>query len=367
MGWLKHHAVVSIAFLAAMVSAILVPPDEAYRGYFETRTLMCLFAMMAVIAALDNVTFFEAIGNRVVRHLRSRRAVILGLVLTTGFGAMLISNDMALLTFLPLTFVVLRDTHNLQYLAFAFVMEAAAANLGGMITPFGSPQNLFLYSEFEIPASEFFSVLLLPFTISMLTIAGICLTVKNKISEPVEIDNPFVLWPTAAYLVLFVLSILMVFRVLPVTTGFLIVLVILILDPKAILKVDWGLMLTFVFFFVFAGNLARIEAVHEALTILLHGDVMLWSILTSQIISNVPAAILIAQFTTEYRQILVGVNVGGVGTIVASLASVIALVKYRTYQPGHTGRFLAFFFIVNSGLLIVLVALMKSVSATGWL
>lgn len=362
----KHHAVVIVAFSVALISAAFVPPDKEYRQYFETRTLMCLFATMAVIAALDNVHFFSALGEKVIRLFRSRRTIIIGLIYLTFIGAMLISNDMALLTFLPLTYIALKETGNLRYLAFVFVMEAAAANLGGMITPFGSPQNLFLYTKFEIPANEFFTLMAIPFIISIVTITLICLAIRNEPNAEIEMDTYFKAWPTAIYLILFAVAVLMVFRVLPISAGFAVAGIILILDPKAFLKLDWGLLLTFVFFFVFTGNMARIDTVDSALSGVLQGNVLIWSALGSQVISNVPAAILFAQFTDEYRELLVGVNIGGVGTIIASLASLIALSKFRTYQPDQTNKFMQIFSIVNFGLLISLLIVMELLFTLGW-
>ncbi|WP_051470978.1 SLC13 family permease [Patulibacter minatonensis] len=355
----KQHFVVLIAFVAAAASCVAVPPDGEYGDYFETRTLMCLFCTMAVIAALDNVHFISALAGRLVRGLGTRRRLILGLVYATALWAMLISNDMALLTFLPLTYVAFDATGNQRYLAFTFIMETAAANLGGMLTPFGSPQNLFLYSFYEIPAGEFFGVMAIPFAVSMLLITVICLRVQDDEIRAVDLDQAFRTRPTVAYLGLFLLAILIVFRVLPVWTGFVVPAALLVLDRSALVKLDYGLMLTFVLFFVFSGNLARIDSVSSALGELMDSHVLLWSTLGSQVISNVPSAILFAQFTDDYRELLVGVNIGGVGTVVGSLASLIALAKYREYQPGRTGSFLVLFSLVNFGLLVVLFAVMS--------
>lgn len=360
----QRHAVVLISLLAAVVSSAFVLPDAAYTDYFDARTLMALFGMLAVIAALDEARFISAAAGHVVRRFRTRRGLVLGLVGATGLFAMLVSNDMALLTFLPLTYVAFEATGDQQHLAFAFVMETAAANLGGMLTPFGSPQNLFLYSFYEIPAGEFFGVMILPWVASMVAIAAICLRIDDApiaaVGAPVAFDRR----PTAAYLGLFVLVVLIVFRVVPVWAGFAVPAALLVLDRRALVKLDWGLLLTFVLFFVFSGNLARIDAVGDALGDLMHGDVLLWSTLSSQVISNVPSAILLARFTDAYRELLVGVNIGGVGTLVGSLASLIALAKYRQFQPGRTGRFVWLFTVVNVGLLVALYAVMELAFAT---
>lgn len=357
--WAKHNIVVLIAFAGAVATSLAVAPDEEYLDYFETRTLMCLFCAMAVICALDNVGFMQAAAGRVVQRFRTRRTMILGLVYATALAAMLISNDMALLTFLPLTYVALKTTDNERYLAFAFIMETAAANLGGMITPFGSPQNLFLYSHYEVPASEFFKVMAIPFGVSMLVITIICCLIKNEPVPPVKTQESFSPWPTTAYMVLFGVAVAIVFRISPVWVGFVVPIALMYLDRTALIRLDYGLLLTFAFFFVFSGNLARIESLDSALSDLLEGDVLLWGTLGSQVISNVPAAILFAQFTGDYRELLVAVNIGGVGTIVASLASLIALAHFRTYQPSGTRAFMGLFTVVNIGLLVVLYAVMS--------
>jgi len=364
-GLVKQHIVVLTAFVAAVCSSFAVAPDHEYWDYFETRTLMSLFCAMAVIYALDNLGVLSALANRVVRRFRTRRWLILGLVWATAVWAMLVSNDMALLTFLPLTYLALDATGNRRYLAFAFIMETAAANLGGMITPFGSPQNLFLYSYFEIPTPEFFGVMAIPFVGSMLVITGICLLVGDEPIRAVEADGAFRRWPTLAYVGLFVLTAAIVFRIAPVWVGFVVPAALLVLDRSALVKLDYGLLLTFVFFFIFSGNLARVESINTALSDVMQGNVLLWSTLGSQVISNVPAAILLAQFTEDYRQLLVGVNIGGVGTIVGSLASLIALSKYRQYEPGRTGSFFALFTVVNVGLLLFLFALTSLAFALG--
>jgi Na+/H+ antiporter NhaD/arsenite permease-like protein len=362
----RQHVVVLTALFAAVCSSFAVPPDGRYWDYFEPRTLMALFCAMAVIYALDRVKFLSALANRVVRRFRTRRALILGLVYATAAWAMVISNDMALLTFLPLAYVALEATGNERYLAFTFVMQTAAANLGGMITPFGSPQNLFLYSYFKISAPHFFGVMAIPFAVSMLAITGICLLVGDAPIRRVDVQGSFNRRRTIAYLALFALIVAIVFRVAPVEAGFVVLAALLVLDRSAVLRLDYGLLLTFVFFFIFSGNLGRIDSVSGSLSDLLSHDVLLWSTLGSQVISNVPAAILCAQFTTNFKELLVGVNIGGVGTIVASLASLIALAKYRSYQPGRTGSFLLIFSAVNIGLLVLLFAVM-SVAFALWL
>lgn len=363
----RHHAFLSIAFVLAGLSCIAVPPSRAYLDYFEYRTLMCLFCFLAVIRAMENLHLFTMLAELVVRVLSTSRSLVVGLVGVTLVGSMLISNDMALITFLPLAHLALKATGHGRHLAFVFVMQTVAANLGGMITPFGSPQNLYLYQFFEIPIGEFAWVMLLPFAVSVVAIVALCMTVPNEPVEEVRFSVAFTTRPTLLYLGLFAIAVALVLRLLPVWAGFAIPLVLLVTDRSALKRVDYGLLLTFVLFFVFAGNVSRIPAVDTVLADLLSEHVMLWSAFTSQVLSNVPTAILFAQFTNDYRQLLVGVNIGGVGTVVASLASLITLRRYQALEPGRTKRYLILFSAVNFGLLAVLVVVMQLAFTAGLL
>ena len=135
-----------IAMVAAFITSLIIPPDRAYIGYFDYKTLTCLFCVLAVVCALKNINFFYMLARKVVQLFKSARMSVLALVYITFIGSMLIANDMALLTFLPLGYYVLSTTHKEKYMAFTFIMQNIAANLGGMLTPFGNPQNLYLYS-----------------------------------------------------------------------------------------------------------------------------------------------------------------------------------------------------------------------------
>lgn len=352
--WFKRHAVALIACLAALASMAFVPPDSTYADYFDLRTLVCLFCAMAVVTALDNVGFILVLATRATQYFRSRRAMIAGFVFMTFFAAMFVSNDVALLTLLPLTYLALEATDSIRYLAFTFVLETAAANLGGMILPFGSPQNLFLFSFFEISTGDFIATMAIPFLVSTILISLMVFLVRSDRIKTVSVDVNLRPKPTALYLALFALTIAVILRALPIWAGAIVPAVLLFADRRALARLDWGLMVTFVAFFIFAGNVTRMDAIAGALESGLNDNVLLFSALASQVISNVPTAILFAQFTDNWRELLIGVNIGGVGTLVASLANLIALAKYREYHPGQTGRFVLTFTAVNALLLVVL-------------
>lgn len=356
-GILKSRIVLIVALVAAAVTCFFVPPDGGYADYFDLDTLSCLFCTLAVVSALKRRRFFEWLATGIVTAFGNMRRVTFALVFVTYFGSMIMANDMALITFLPLGWLVLSSCGKTKYTAFVFVMQNVAANLGGMLTPFGNPQNLYLYSFFEIDAGEFFAIMAIPFAVAFVLIAGTCLVVKP---EPIRLETPPEpappVWRTVVYFVLFALSVMIVFRVFPYYVGLIVVTVALaMLEPKCFLRVDYGLLLTFCAFFVFSGNLARIPAVRDLLASVVAMSPLLVGTATCQVISNVPSAVLLSRFTTDYRHLLIAVNIGGLGTPVSSLASLITLGEYRKREPGKTLRYLGLFSLVNFSYLAVLI------------
>ena len=354
--FIKDNLVLIIAIFAAVVTSFIIPPDKEYLCYFDFKTLSCLFCVLAVVCALRNVRFFYTLAKAIVRKFRNTRIAILALVYITFIGSMLIANDMALLTFLPLGYFILHTTKKEKYLAFAYIMQNIAANLGGMLTPFGNPQNLYLYSKFNIPDVEFVRIMFPPFVVAIVLITACCLIFVKK--EPLEIEEKAAALPwgrVIIYLTLFAIAILMVFRFMPYQIGLIIIpLAILFLDRQALAQVDYGLLFTFVFFFIFAGNMGRIEAVREFFSYLLGINTLVFSALSCQFISNVPSAILLSQFTDNYRELLLGVNIGGAGTLIASLASLITFKEYSKQDPKHTLGYMVKFTVFNFAFLIIL-------------
>lgn len=351
-----ENVVLCIAALLALITSVIVPPDKAYLDYPDFRTLSCLFGTLAVICALKNIRFFTYLARKIVCMTGNMRSASVALVYITFIGSMLIANDMALLTFLPLGFFVLTATGNEKYMARVFILQNIAANLGGMLTPFGNPQNLYLYSYFNIPTGEFMKIMLFPFLLSVILITACCfLFPKTKLSltnnEQIELPKK----RTAFYLAVFALSILMVFRVLPYYIGVAVIFIaILATDRNALKKVDYGLLATFFCFFIFSGNLARIPAVNDLLSSLLEKNTLIISALSCQVISNVPSAILLSHFTSDYAPLLIGVNIGGAGTLIASLASLITFRTYTKYNPGKALKYIGIFSVYNFAFLIIL-------------
>ena len=357
LGQLKSRIVLVIAIVAAAATCFFVPPDAAYARYFDLDTLSCLFCTLAVVSALKIRSFFEWLAGKIVTAFGNMRRVSFALVFVTYFGSMIMANDMALVTFLPLGWFVLSSCGKEKNTAFVFVMQNIAANLGGMLTPFGNPQNLYLYSHYSIPAGEFFAIMAIPFAVAFVLIAATCMFVRP---DPVKLETPPVaappVWRMIVYFALFALSVMIVFGVFPFWIALVVVtLALLVLEPRCFAHVDYGLLLTFCAFFVFSGNLARIPAIRAGLGALVGASPLLVGTASCQVISNVPSAVLLSNFTADYRHLLIAVNIGGLGTPVASLASLITLGEYRRRRPGTTARYLGLFSLINFSYLAVLI------------
>ena len=355
--FVKANTVLVIAALLAVVTSFIVKPDSEYLGYFDFRTLTCLFCTLAVICALKNIRFFTFLARKIVTGTGNLRMAVIALVYITFIGSMLIANDMALLTFLPLGFFVLDSANQRKYMAFTFIMQNIAANLGGMLTPFGNPQNLYLYSRFEIPTDQFVLTMLPVFAIAVTLITLVCIIFvkpeKIKIGDDEDIKLPTA--RTLVYLLLFAFSIVIVFRIIHYIAGLIIIpLALLFLDRKALGKVDYALLFTFVCFFIFAGNMGRIDAVREIFSALLDKNTLLVSVTSCQVISNVPSAILLSCFTENWRELLIGVNIGGAGTLIASLASLITFKEYSRNEPTKVRFYIGLFSLINFAFLAVL-------------
>ncbi len=355
-GFAKKNVVLVIAAILAAISCFIVKPDAEYLGYFDFKTLTCLFCTLAVICALKNIRFFTITAKKIVKCAGNTRTLALALVYITFIGSMFLANDMALLTFLPLGYISLSATGKEKYMAPIFIFQNIAANLGGMLTPFGNPQNLYIYTKFNIPTLEFMGIMVLPFILSIILFTLCCFFIPREslVLNEAEIEKTDKR-KAIFYLILFAFAILTVFRVvpyyicLPVTF-----LAVFLTDKKALLKVDYPLLLTFVCFFLLAGNVSRIPAVSEFFAGLLEKNALLTSIGSCQVISNVPSAILLSEFTTNYKELLLGVNIGGVGTLISSLASLITFREYTSHVKGKTLSYIGLFSALNFGFLIIL-------------
>ena len=354
--FIKKNIVFCIAALAATITCFFVPPDNTYLDYFDFKTLSCLFLTLAVVCALRNIKFFTILARKLVCLAGNLRSLFLLLITITFIGSMIIANDMALITFLPLGYYALSVTKQEKYMAYLFVLQNISANLGGMLTPFGNPQNLYLYSYFKIPTGEFCSIMLPSFLLAVLLLIIACIPLKaEKFALDYDFNEKLNVNKAVLYCALFMFSILIVFRIVPFIIGLLIIPVVLFFVERDALKmVDYALLGTFFFFFIFAGNLARLEVVNALISSLLERNTLITSILSCQIISNVPSAILLSRFTQDYPALLLGVNIGGTGTLIASLASLITFNEFKILYPKQIKKYLCIFAVANIVFLVIL-------------
>ena len=369
--FIKQEAVLSVAAVLALLSAFFVPPDGAYLGYIDFRTLAILFSLMTVMAGLRQQGIFDRMGRALLALTGSTLQLVLVLVGLCFFGSMFITNDVSLLTFVPFTFVVLNSlgAEAREKLILPVVcMQTIAANLGSMLTPIGNPQNLYLYGRSGMGMGAFVA-LMLPYTLASLALLAGWAVWLCRGGSPVRkgTGGPFlapqqsvaadgrIIWMDAA---LFVVCLLAVVRVLPYPVAFGAVLAATLLADRATLgRVDYSLLLTFVAFFIFIGNLGRVEAFSDWLRQIIAGREVLVAVLASQVTSNVPAALLLSGFTQDVQALIIGTNLGGLGTLIASMASLISYRQIAREEPAGKGRYFALFTLSNLLFLAVLLAL----------
>lgn len=362
--FIQQETVLTAAAVLAVVSAFFVPPDAQYLGYIDLRTLAILFSLMTVMAGLRRQGFFDGLGRALLSRTHSTFQLTLVLVGLCFFGSMFITNDVSLLTFVPFTFVVLSRLGadvRCSLLVPVVCMQTIAANLGSMLTPIGNPQNLYLYGKSGMSMAEFL-LLMLPYTVvSLLLLVGWAVAVCRKQAsscigvlpeqQNTSADRKIILLDA----VLFAVCLLAVVRVLPYGVAFAAVLVcVLFADPHTLRAVDYSLLLTFVAFFIFIGNLGRIPAFSGWLQEFLTGREVLVAVLASQVTSNVPAALLLSGFTAETQALIIGTNLGGLGTLIASMASLISYRQIARELPQGKKQYFGLFTLSNLIFLAIL-------------
>ena len=355
--FLKKETVLCIAALCAIATMLLVPPDGEYLHYIDFRVLCLLLCLMAVVAGFKSLGAFDWLTWQLLRRIKSGRVLGVTLVLLPFFCSMLVTNDVALIVFVPFTLALLEGLGCASAMIPVIVLQTVAANLGSMATPVGNPQNLYLYAAYSLEAGEFFSVVL-PLTLvslAALTVAALPVLPKQLPEQNMQEQRIASAGRMGLYAALFGLCLLTVFRVVPypVTTA-AVVAALFLADKKLLREIDFMLLLTFVCFFVVSENLGRVEAVRTFLQSLLSGSTLLTAVGASQVISNVPAAVLLSAFTDEWRELLAGVNIGGLGTPIASLASLITMKLYLRWPGARIGRFLLWFTAANAAGLVIL-------------
>ncbi len=367
--WCKKEAVLSIAILLAVLSAFFVRPDKEYIGYIDFRTLGILFCLMAVMAGLQKVGLFKYVAEKLLAKVSHIRGLIFILIMLCFFSSMLITNDVALITFVPFTFIVLKmilGEKAEKLVVPVVVMQTIAANLGSMLTPIGNPQNLYLYGKATMNFGDFI-LFMLPYTaVSFVLLTAWCFLFPYKEKKQVEIQIEENTNLTSCkkqllvYAVLFVLCLLTVAHILPYEVTLLIILVVVFFMDRAVLgSVDYALLFTFVGFFIFIGNMGRVPAFNAFLQAIINGNEVITSIASSQFMSNVPAALLLSGFTNQYELLIIGTNLGGLGTLIASMASLISFKYIGKEFKQLRGKYLLYFTVWNILFLVVLLGFWK--------
>lgn len=377
----RKDPVLVVAVVLALCSCAAVPPDAAYAEYVDLRTIGMLFSLMTIMCGLSRLGVFRIACRHLLGVVRGPRRLALALTLLAFFSSMLITNDVALVTFVPFALLALRTLDSPRHACFTVVMMTIAANLGSMLTPVGNPQNLYLYSVSHMRIGEFV-LLMLPYAAASLALLVGAIALFGKIPERTQTSatrgakpdhnehadeipqlatdaddpapSPLRVLPWAT---LFVLALLSVAHILPYQAIVVATIAVaLIADRRALAHVDYALLVTFVAFFVFVGNVGRIEMVSAALAQLIDGHELAVSVIASQVLSNVPAAILLSGFTSNFAALIVGTNLGGLGTLIASMASLISYKQVALVLPREKGRYFMLFTMWNVAFLAILAA-----------
>ena len=358
--FVRKEAVLSIAALCAVITCFFVPPDAMYPEYIDLRVLCLLLCLMAVVAGAEKCGVFGCLTWKLLKNGGSGRILSLILVMLPFFSSMLVTNDVALLIFVPFTMPLLCQIGCERKMIPILVLQTVAANLGSMATPVGNPQNLYLYASYHLGAGDFFGIMLPLTAISLVFLAAVSIPLLPKTLPELHLEKVSLTSPMKllGYGLMFLLCLLTVFRMIPYGITTIVVLVFLFLADRSQLKhLDFALLMTFVCFFIVSGNLGRLEVIRNFLQRLLEANPLLTAVGASQIISNVPAAVLLSEFTQQWSQLLMGVNIGGLGTPIASLASLITLKLYLRREGAFLKKYLGVFTLVNViGLVILLAA-----------
>ena len=364
----KKEIVLVAAFVLAVISCFFVKPSLAYIDYIDWRVLGILLALMIIMEGLKENGLFASIGNALLKKTKKVWQLCAVLVFLCFFLGMFITNDVALITFVPFAIYVLKQSHKEELAAFIIVLQTLAANLGSMLTPIGNPQNLYLYQLGGYTMGEFLKVML-PFTVASGVMLILCLFFIPGKMQKLEQENisrnnkDFTKKEKrniGVYLVLFVLALSVVLRLIPyyIVLG-IVVLLVLILERKILKQVDYCLLLTFICFFIFIGNLGNLPVFKENLEGLVTGRELLAGVISSQVVSNVPASLLLSSFTTDYNALLTGVNLGGLGTLIASMASLISYKQFANTYNTEKGKYFRLFTGLSLLFLAVLLVLAK--------
>lgn len=356
INWVKKETVLTIAIILAILSMFFVTPDQQYLKYIDVKTLVILFCFMAVIAGMTQIGVFAWLAGGMLERVKNIRQLLFLLVMLCFFFSMLITNDVALITFVPLTLVILQTQDKKikeKWLVPTVVLQTVAANMGSMLTPIGNPQNLYLYGQSNMSCLKFMGIML-PYTVLAFLLLIVLIFIISRKSKDVlrvvssDKGKPIEKKKLVLYLALCIPLFLTVLRCLDYRILFVIVLLLVGgFDRKIFARVDYSLLFTFVAFFIFIGNMGRMTAFSSLLSRVIEGREVMTGVFASQIMSNVPAALLLSGFTSDYKALMIGTNLGGLGTLIASMASLISYKLVVRENPFIKGKYMVTFTVVN--------------------
>ncbi|MGN1411624.1 MAG: SLC13 family permease [Oscillospiraceae bacterium] len=352
----KNEVVFTISLICAIISMIFVPPNIDYITYINTSVLIMLFCLMLVVSGLNSIGVFNRLSKGLLDKVSTTKGISLILVNLCLILSMFITNDVALITLVPLTLKILKSCE-VKTIIKVVTMETISANLGSMITPIGNPQNIFIYENYGVSIGEFFKIMLPLGLVSLVTINLILILSKSesikpsKANEIQSIDKKKLI----LYIAMFLICILTILKIINHITCLILSLILtFIINPKILFKVDYVLLLTFVSFFIFVGNIGNIPIIKEVISNILYGNEVIISVMLSQVISNVPTTLMLSSFTDNFKNLLIGVNLGGLGTLIGSLASLISFKIFTKDYPKNGKTYLKIFTIYNFSILILL-------------
>ena len=363
--FVKREAVLCIAVLLAVISMFFVPPNAGYADYIDWDTLALLFSLMAVMKGFQRAGLFDYLANKLLKRANTSKKLMAVLVFLPFFLSMVVTNDVALITFVPFALIVLKSAGLHRLILPTVVLQTLAANLGSMLTPIGNPQNLYLYNASGMSFGELVLTMLPYVALSGIGLLVAVLLFKSSPVNEVEVQSQlkgaFALsWPA----VFFVCALLGLFDVIPtIAVAAAVLLFLLVADRKTLAKIDYSLLGTFVALFIFIGNMGNIQAFRTFLSSVIEGNEVIVAVLASQVISNVPAALLLSGFSAEWPALVVGCNIGGLGTLIASMASLISYKSIARECPGRRGAYIVQFTIFNIIFLAALYVLSLILSA----
>ena len=355
---IKSDPVLAAAWLLAIISAFWVRPDLEYIEYIDMDTLFLLFGLMAAMAGFKSLGLFKILGGALLSKVRTSRGVKLSLVLLCFFSSMFITNDVALITFVPIGIVTLKMAGLDEMIVTVAALQTVAANLGSMVTPMGNPQNIYLYLKSGMTAAEFIK-LTYPYALLALVMLWACCMIGKKhtiqfgqgddSSGKLNLNLGF--W---VYSAIFALCLCALGKLIPsYIAAAAAVIAVLAVDKNVLRKVDYGLLLTFIGFFIFVGNMGRLPVFSQVLVSVIEGHETAVAAGASQVISNVPAVLLLTGFTNNWESLIIGSNLGGLGTLIASMANLISY-KWVCKEAAHFRHAYVRLFTVQSLIFLAL-------------